>query len=129
MPHVQPCIRRNSSPSVALPVKPSAAQHNANSQRRNWHVYAHGQIKLETVPRRIDGNGVPFNSHNPPFGVKGNYSLTMAPELEWPILDYEERPWTPQSSVSRTELRLSRGLYRAAVPLAIAGTELVLPGE
>jgi Fic family protein len=53
----------------------------------------------------------------------------MAPDLGWPTLDYEERPWTPPSSVSRTELRLSRGPYRAAVPPAIASLELILPGE
>jgi Fic family protein len=47
----------------------------------------------------------------------------------WPAIAYESRPWDldPHAPVSRTARRRARGPYEAAVPPAIADTELVLP--
>lgn len=48
----------------------------------------------------------------------------------WPPISYEERDWKPSTQpISRTELRLSRGPYKAAVTPAIANLKIVLPGE
>jgi len=51
-------------------------------------------------------------------------------EARWPLLSYEPLPWTSRCeayAVSRTEQRKHQGPYRAAVPPAIADTQLELP--